>query len=228
MIRLAVFDMAGTTIDEQGLVYVALREAVEATGATVAAADLETWMGRDKEEAIWGLMELGGQTPDADRVAAAFKDFSERLTRKYTEVAPRALAGVREAFDAVHAAGGQVYLTTGFKIPVVESLLAGLGWDGDDVIDGWFCTDHVPTGRPAPYLIYRAMEAAGIHDAAEVLVAGDTIADVKSGLNARAGVVIGVTTGDVSRATLEAAGAHHVLDSLADIAPLLTAEPAAV
>ncbi len=40
MIELAVFDMAGTTVDDHGIVYVALQDAVEETGAPVAAAAL--------------------------------------------------------------------------------------------------------------------------------------------------------------------------------------------
>ncbi len=60
MIELVVLDMAGTTVDEHGDVYRALEESVKATGATVNADDLQTWMGADKTEAIAALMELGG------------------------------------------------------------------------------------------------------------------------------------------------------------------------
>ncbi|WP_275003379.1 hypothetical protein [Promicromonospora iranensis] len=36
-------------------------------------------------------------------------------------------------------------------------LLERLGWQ-DGVIDAVVCTDDVPAGRPAPYLVHRAME----------------------------------------------------------------------
>jgi phosphonatase-like hydrolase len=220
MITLAVFDMAGTTIEEHGLVYVALQEAVEATGATVSRHDLENWMGRDKVEAITALMEAGGQTPSDERVASAFVDFRNRLHEKYIATPPRALEGVEQAFATLRAQGAKIYLTTGFDASVVAPLLAGLGWADTGVIDGWICTDDVPTGRPAPYMIYRAMEASGTRDVAEVLVAGDTVADIEAGLNARAGLTVAVTTGDVSRETLAARGPSAVLDSLAQVRDL--------
>lgn len=52
MIELAVFDMAGTTIDDGGAVYDALAATVTGAGATLDQTDLQTWMGTDKVEAI--------------------------------------------------------------------------------------------------------------------------------------------------------------------------------
>ena len=52
MIELAALDMAGTTIEEHGDVYAALRAAVEAEGAAVDDALVQRWMGTDKREAI--------------------------------------------------------------------------------------------------------------------------------------------------------------------------------
>ncbi|RAD50126.1 HAD family hydrolase, partial [Burkholderia multivorans] len=46
-IDLAVFDMAGTTLDEHGDVYRALRQSVEETGTEVTEENLQTWMGTD-------------------------------------------------------------------------------------------------------------------------------------------------------------------------------------
>lgn len=219
MITLAVLDMAGTTIDEQGLVYTALRACVEATGAEVADKDLSTWMGRDKVESITALMRLGGQAPDEARVAAAFDDFRSRLAQLYATTQPQPAPGALKIFTALRDRGTKIYLTTGFDRAVVEPLLATLGWDRS-VIDGWVCTEDVATGRPAPYMIYRAMERAGCRDVSEVLVAGDTVADVQAGLAARAGVTVAVTTADVPRAELLAAHPDAVVDRLDDILAL--------
>jgi phosphoglycolate phosphatase len=41
VIDLVALDMAGTTIDDHGSVYVALQHSVEETGAIVAEADLQ-------------------------------------------------------------------------------------------------------------------------------------------------------------------------------------------
>jgi phosphoglycolate phosphatase-like HAD superfamily hydrolase len=64
---------------------------------------------------------------------------------------------------------------------------------------------------------------------ASLAVAGDTPADVESGLRAGAGLVVGVLSGDSARADLEAVpastglpGAPLILDSVADLLPHLT------
>lgn len=79
MIELVVLDMAGTTVDEHGIVYRALEDSVTATGAVVDAADLQTWMGADKAEAIAALMELGGVEADPGVVAGQFDHFRALL-----------------------------------------------------------------------------------------------------------------------------------------------------
>ena len=54
---LAALDMAGTTVDEGGLVYSAVEAAVaEAVGGPVPAGLMSQWKGTSKEEAIAGLL----------------------------------------------------------------------------------------------------------------------------------------------------------------------------
>jgi phosphoglycolate phosphatase-like HAD superfamily hydrolase len=59
-----------------------------------------------------------------------------------------------------------------------------LGWQ--DKLDAVVCTEDVPQGRPAPYMIFRAMEATGVTNVAQVLTAGDATRDLESGTNAGA------------------------------------------
>ena len=54
------------------------------------------------------------------------------------------------------------------------------------------CGSDVPAGRPAPYMIFRAMERLGVTDVARVLVAGDTPRDLEAGTNSGAAMVVGV------------------------------------
>jgi phosphonatase-like hydrolase len=115
----------------------------------------------------------------------------------------------------------KVALTTGFDRETTVSLLGSLGWDST-VVDAVVCIDDVAAGRPAPFLVFHAMEATGIADVRRVLVAGDTVRDVESGLNAGAAVVVAVRTGHVPEPTLAAAGPTHVLDGVARIPALLT------
>lgn len=233
MITLAVFDMAGTTIDDGGAVYDALRLAVEETGVPVSPADLQTWMGTEKRAAITALIELGGGDPlqPADRVDAAFDRFRAILDELYTARPPAPIAGVPEAIAALRASGVRVALTTGFSRDVAEGILDQLGWtvgepaaapaehDGaaGTVIDALVCGDEVAAGRPAPYMIHRAMELTGTLAVAEVLVAGDTAVDVQAGANAGAAITIGVLSGKLDRPAFEGQPYTALLGSVAEV-----------
>lgn len=228
-IDLVALDMAGTTIDDGGAVYEALRGAVEDAGATVAQSDLQTWMGTDKVEAITNLLRLGGVDPTDALVAAGFARFRERLDEAYSATPPTAIEGVPAALAELRGRGIKVALTTGFDDAVAYPLLAALGWvigDGADAtVDAVVTTSDVPAGRPAPYLIHRAMEKVGAHDVRRVLAAGDTAVDVQAANNAGA-ISVGVLTGKADPAVLAGAGADHVLEGVVAL-PALLAGPAA-
>ena len=55
-----------------------------------------------------------------------------------------------------------------------------------------------------------------------MVVAGDTVADMRCGVNAGAGLVVGVRTGAHQAPALRDAGATHVLDAVTDLPGLLS------
>ena len=67
--RVVALDMAGTTVDEGGMVYEVLDEAVSGRlGAPVPPEVLARWKGTSKREAIAGLLgELGGDASECER-----------------------------------------------------------------------------------------------------------------------------------------------------------------
>lgn len=217
MIALAALDIAGTTVEEGGAVYRALHEAVQRHGSTADVPDVARWMGADKRTAIRALLSLGG---DVSAVEPAFADFERLLREKYAATPPVAMPGVLDAFAALREQGARIALTTGFSADVTGLLLESLGWQ-EGVLDAVVTTDDVPAGRPAPYMIHRAMERTGVTRVADVLTAGDTVLDLEAGTNAGAGVVVGVLSGDVPREVLAQAPHTHLLGSLAELPALL-------
>jgi phosphoglycolate phosphatase len=210
--------MAGTTIDDHGAVYVALANAVEETGATVADANLQNWMGTEKSAAIAALMELGGEQPTPPRVAAAFERFRDLLHASYRENPPVAFPGVEDALVELRGRGIRIALTTGFGDEIALPMLKSLGWSvgtGDTtLLDALVTASQVTAGRPAPYLIHRAMELTGVTDVRRVLAAGDTAVDLLAAANA--GVIgVGVLTGALSRSQLAEHPHDHILHSVA-------------
>ena len=219
MIEMVAFDMAGTTIDDHGAVYEALEDAVDETGASVAAADLQQWMGTDKVEAIAALMQLGGVEPAADAVARAFDRFRAILAERYRDRPPVALPGVEATLRELRHRGIRVALTTGFSDDVAYPLLDALGWAVGETLDAVVTTSDVTAGRPAPYLIHHAMEKLGVEDVRSVLAAGDTIVDVQAARNAGV-IAVGVLTGKLGRAALEPIPHDYILDSVNDVLAL--------
>jgi phosphonatase-like hydrolase len=216
--ELVVLDIAGTTVDEGQHVYRVLGETARAHGATPSEDDIARWHGSAKHEALQALLtERDGIPPDLEELATVVADFRNRLIAAYTEYPPRPLPGVPEALAALRAAGVRVALTTGFDRDIVDSLLNVLGWEGDSVVDAVVCGSDVAAGRPAPFMIFQAMERLGVTDVARVLVAGDTPRDLEAGTNAGAGFVVGVLTGASDADELGARPHTHLLSSVADL-----------
>jgi len=219
---LAALDMAGTTVDEGGLVYSAVEAAVaEAVGGPIPAELMVQWKGTSKEEAIAGLLRAMGSDDSHAQVLKVYDVFAGKLEEAYGRTPPAPIAGVLEMFETLRRAGVKVALQTGYAAPVANSIMTGLGWTVGESVDALVTSDTVAASRPAPYLVFHAMEATGVRDVRRVLTAGDTPNDLAAGMNAGAGFVVGVTTGSFTRSQLEAEPHTHILDSAAALPTLL-------
>ncbi|RWZ84687.1 phosphonatase-like hydrolase [Glutamicibacter sp. HZAU] len=224
MFELIACDMAGTTIDEHADVYRALENAVREFGVEVREEDLQHWMGAEKKEAIKALIELGGGSASDEQVQAQFDHFRELLLGYYQENPPVALPGVVEALQHLAASGTKTALTTGFSRDVADIILDGLGWKvgPGELLDAVVAGDETAAGRPAPYMIHRAMELTGVRDVAKVVAAGDTANDLLAAHHA--GVHgIGVLTGKLGREDLERHPHAAILESVAELPEYLAA-----
>ena len=75
--------------------------------------------------------------------------------------------------------------------------------------------EDVTRAKPHPEPVLKTLEALSI-PASEAIVIGDMPVDIQMGLGAGA-LTCGVTYGNSNRAALEAAGAHHVIDSFQEL-----------
>lgn len=92
-----------------------------------------------------------------------------------------------------------------------------LSWKNNPLIDATICSDEVPQGRPAPFMIQTLMEQLGVDDASKIVKVGDTEVDVLEGRNAACGLVVSVTTGAYTRNQLETYHPDHIIDSLSEL-----------
>jgi len=214
---LVVFDLAGTTIRDGGQVPAAFVAALAERGVGVTSDALRRVRGATKRQAIFEMLpESAGRAAEAD---AAYRSFQRHLARAYAS-GLEVVDGAEATFGRLRDAGIRFALTTGFDRQTTALLLDALGWQ-PPFSDGVVCGDDVARGRPAPYLIFRAMEAAGSADVRRVACIGDTALDLEAGWNAGAGWNIGVLSGAHDRARLEAAPHTHVIGSVADLAGVL-------
>lgn len=219
---LAALDMAGTTIDEHEIVYRTLEEtAAAAAGRAIPGEVMARWKGTAKDEALVGILaELGADT-SPERVNAVYDGFHQRLVEAYLATPPQPIDGVPEALAELRSRGVKVALQTGYDREVAQLILDAVGWKVGVDIDALITSDTVPASRPAPYLVFRAMEATGVSDVRRVLTAGDTPNDLGAGTHAGAGFVVGVTTGAFTAEQLAAHPHTHILASSAELPSLV-------
>ena len=87
----------------------------------------------------------------------------------------------------------------------------------DSFVDGWISSEHVPYGRPYPYMIHHLMEQFNIKSTSEVAKIGDTINDIGEGKNAGCGLVVGVLSGASTGKELLENNADIVLDNISEL-----------
>lgn len=219
-IQLLVLDMAGTTIDEDNVVYKTLTKAVNDYGYEVTLNKvLEICAGMEKAEAIKNLLEnIGGNTEDTE---AIFENFSDDLALAYNDFNVKPIAGVEEFLLKVKSKDKKVVLNTGYTQKIAQQLLTKLNWKIDVHYDALITADDVSESRPSPEMIILAMKKFGITDPTEVLKAGDSAIDIQEGKNAGCGMTIAVLSGAQTRAQLELALPDHILNNLSEAEHIL-------
>ena len=225
MIELAVIDLAGTLVRDDGAVEGAFLDALRSLGAIGDGAPdpafLDTIRGTMGMSKIVVFRELLGDEAKAQAANRAFEAaYATRIAAGETTPLPTAEA----ALDALAESGVQVAVTTGFSAGTRDQLLASLGWT-DRVALALSPTEEL-RGRPAPDLVLAAVLRLGIDDVRDVAVAGDTTNDLLAGHRAGAGIVVGVLTGAHDRKALESAPHTHIVEAIGDFARLIARTPA--
>lgn len=219
-VTLVVLDMAGTTVADDGLVERAFSRAAEELGVEpgtpLHAEHLDYVRATMGESKITVFRALFGTEERAERANAAFE-------RAYADLvdsgACAPLPGAEEAIGRLRAEGRKVALTTGFSRTTQDAILSALGWQ--DIADLTLCPADAGRGRPYPDMVLTALLRTGTESVRQIAVAGDTAYDMLSGARSGAAVVAGVTTGAHTAPELRAAGATHVLRSVAELPDLL-------
>lgn len=148
------------------------------------------------------------------------------------------IPGVLETMQELRDSGIKIGSTTGYTQAMMDIVRPGAAAKGY-VVDNLVTPDEVPGGRPAPYMIYKNMIDLAIPSVDNVVKVGDTLADIREGVNAKVwsiGIItgsneMGITEEEYNHRTpdelaalkhdvrerMMQAGAHFVLDTIAEL-----------
>ena len=217
---MVAFDVAGTVLNDDGLVISAFKKAFEATQPDLWPTHGVEWtqyaldtMGQSKIDVFTKL--LG----DVEKAHQANVAFEESYVQEIAEVGAVPIAGAEDIFKYLRSRGVAVALTTGFSRSTLDRLLIELGWK--DLIDLSITPSEAGRGRPHPDMLNMAVEVLGITKPEHVIVLGDTASDMQAAVAFGAGQAIGVLTGAHDEHILHDAGATSVINSVADLKSLI-------
>jgi phosphonoacetaldehyde hydrolase len=208
-----IFDWAGTTVDFGCFapVEVFLRIFRE-SGVEVTMAEARAPMGMLKRDHIRAMLEMPrirnlwtekkgrpyGET-DIEDLYALFEPMLLASLDRFTEPLP----GVVETVKELKKTGLKIGSTTGYTDSMMRILTVGAKEKGYEP-DFWITPDSTGScGRPYPYMIFRNMEALRLTAPWTVVKVGDTVADIREGIQAgewSIGAVVGSSQLGLSQA----------------------------
>ncbi|KKX50031.1 HAD family hydrolase [Sphingobacterium sp. IITKGP-BTPF85] len=222
-IKMVVFDMAGTTVNEDNIVYKALRNAINSVGGFDLSLEevLEHGAGKEKLEAIKTILKNSLDLENDQLATEIFQLFLVQLKSAYEVETIYPCTNAAALFIKLKDMGILRVLNTGYDRLTAESLLKKLNWEVGKDIDLLITASDVEHNRPEPDMIQLAMAKMGITDASTVAKIGDSTIDIQEGQNAGCGLSIGITTGAHTAVQLATANPDQVISDLLDILPVI-------
>lgn len=253
MIKAVVFDWAGTTVDYGCFAPVqAFVEAFAHYGIEVTMEETRKPMGMLKIEHIRTMLKMeriaklwqekyGREANDED-VHAIYEQFEPKLfsiLNRYSDPKPYVLDAVKELREM----GIKIGSTTGYTDKMMAIVVPEAEKQGYSP-DCWFSPDSTDgKGRPFPYMMFNNMKQLNVSDVRSVVKVGDTVSDIKEGVNSGAwsvGVIEGSSELGLSESewenlsdsekkaqaervekTFRNAGAHFVIKNMSELPTLV-------
>jgi phosphonoacetaldehyde hydrolase len=251
-LKAVVFDWAGTVVDHGSLgpmgVFV---EAFAEFGVAITIAEARRPMGIAKRPHVAALLAMPriaeewrrvrGNPPteaDVDAVYGVFVPKNIAVAARYADLIP----GAAETAQNLRDLGLKIGSTTGYTREIMAEITpvaAAQGFAPDCMV----CTGDAPDGRPTPFLLYKAFLDLAVWPAWACIKVDDTEVGIAEGLNAGCWTVGVAVTGNVfglsladttalspsefhtrrAAASARLAGAHYVVDGVADLMPIVHA-----
>ncbi|WP_422038262.1 phosphonoacetaldehyde hydrolase [Roseibium sp.] len=175
---------------------------------------------------------------DVDKVYEIFVPMNEKVVADFADLVP----GAAEMVKTLRARGLKIGSTTGYTRSIMENVLpraAEQGYEPDNLV----CSDDLPEGRPGPLGMYKCFVDLVAYPPSTVIKVDDTEPGIAEGVAAGcltvglalSGNYAGKTPDELAAlseseidqlrqhatAKLKAAGADHVIDTVADLPALI-------
>lgn len=193
MIKLAVFDIAGTTLQDNNYVNDAFVETFNQFDLFPTKDQIDSVMGQSKPVAIDITLKKLNSTLSAFELHQIF--LNKMLSFYDNSENVKEIIGATKTFEKLHNKGIKVALDTGFSQDITNLILKHTKWLSNKLIDTVVSSDQVSLGRPFPYMIFKIMEKFSIENVKEIIKVGDTLVDMQEGINAGCSNIIAVTSG---------------------------------
>lgn len=218
--ELVVFDIAGTTVVDDGEVARCFLDSLATEKLVVPVESVNEVMGLPKRLAIRQLLdEFAPEPPDDALIDRLHDDFERRMIDHYLNSPDVAVyPGVTALFRELRRNGVAVAVNTGFPRPILDAIMERLGWRVGHTIDAAIASDEAPRGRPYADMIHILMRHLGLGDAKRVAKVGDTPSDIAEGKAAGCGWVVAVTYGTHTREELAIEKPTHLADDVHQLA----------
>ena len=224
-IQLAMFDMAGTTVNDKvdghPLMVISMMHAFAKHGIALSSDVINKHRGKQKSEAIQTLLKEVAELSPADVESVGdniYRGFLHELESNLSRISE--IDGTTELFRHLKSQGIHIGVGSGFPMQVVQAIVSQLGWLDKGLLDYIGNAEQIGVGRPNPKMILDAMQQLGITDGRKVLKIGDTVVDVQEGKNAGAWTVA-VLTGSQTETQLMTAGPDYILSSIRELRTLI-------
>jgi len=210
--------MAGTVINEGGLVYKTLYETLKNNNIPVKKSDINDWHGQQKQQVISDMIDkyLPHEMYKDDVKNYCYDEFHVCLSDAYfgahsniSLIDPE----LPNFFQRLQFNGVKIALNTGYERNFQRKIINHFNMN--DYVDDFISSGDVRMGRPYPYMIHRIMERNNIISVKHVAKVGDTRNDVLEGKNAGCGITIAVQTGAGS--TRDFLDADMIVDKITNI-----------